>query len=57
VKLWLIVRRPMCDEDESSDPLLIAKLAREMRELAQERLGYEVVVDCVPPDLPGWDGP
>lgn len=47
MKLKLIVRRPMFDHRDES-PAKVARLAREIRELAEKRLGGEVVVDCDP---------
>lgn len=48
MELHLIVRRPLCNEDGELERERIAKLARRVRELAEEELGEEIVVDVVP---------
>jgi hypothetical protein len=42
----LLVRPPAYLDKEEVDPAVIAKLAREIRELATLRVGFEVVVDA-----------
>lgn len=40
-------------KEADPDPAAVARLCREIRELASERLGFEIVTDVVEPDLGG----
>lgn len=42
----LLLRPPMDLGDIQDDPAVVAQLAREIRELAELRLGHEMVVDA-----------
>ena len=50
--LQILVRPPAFMNRDGAmkvDPALVARLSREIRELAEERLGHEIVVDILEP--------